>query len=603
MNRLTSVALTVAALSTILATACAPVQVATPGAAASMAVLAASNPAIVPSMARSTIVSPGPGDAASASAVTIDLADPGAANSPGVVVAGTTVTMTAGGTYRLTGVLADGQVVVAARDAEPVQLILDGAGITSSTSAALYVKSAKSAAIVLADGSQSALVDGATRASATPGSDEPNAALYSAVDLTIGGTGALAVDARYNDGIASKDDLELTGGTITVTSVAEGIRGRDSLDINGGTITVSAGQDGLKSSNDEDPEKGVVAITAGTVQVTAREDGIQAETNVVIDGGTVAILAGGGSATGKTADVSAKGIKGTAGVAIDGGSLTVDAADDAVHSNGSLAVGGGTLLLRSGDDGLHADASLDIAGGEITIADSNEGIESARIAISDGLIRLRSRDDGLYVASGTSGAAPNGWPGQGRAATASNDYVSISGGSVTIDSDTDGIDANGSIEMSGGTVIVHGPTASFDGALDYDGSFTITGGTLIAAGSAGMAQAPGTTSTQPSVRVTFPTSQPAGTVVHIGTASGEELLTFVPTKAYQSLVVSSPDLEIGGTYLVYTGGSSTGTITDGLYSGGTYTVGTQVTSFTVAGAVTDAGSANVGTGRGGGPRR
>ena len=143
-------------------------------------------------------------------------------------------------------------------------------------------------------------------------------------------------------------------------------------------------------------------------------------------------------------------------------------------------------------------------------------------------------------------------------------------------------------------MIVNGPTNDGNGALDYLGSFTMDGGFLLAVGSAGMAQAPGSASAQYSVMVTLSASQPAGTMIHIGTEDGKDILTFVPEKAYQSIVLSSPALANGETYLVYTGGSATGTETDGLYSGGTYTPGTQVTSFTISGIVTTAGSGSTG---------
>ena len=232
----------------------------------------------------------------------------------------------------------------------------------------------------------------------------------------------------------------------------------------------------------------------------------QADTEVAISGGAIAISAGGGSGATPSADVSAKGIKGKVDVAIDGGTISVDAADDAIHSNGSLAVRGGTLVLASADDGMHADATLDVSGGEITITNSYGRIESARIAIAEGQVRIRSRDDGLNVAGGVDGSAVTGRPGQNSFSASSDYHLAISGGYILIDSDTDGIDANGSIDMTGGVAIVHGPTAPRDGAIDYDRGFTISGGTLIAAGSAGMARAPGPTSTQPSVQITFPSS-------------------------------------------------------------------------------------------------
>src|SRR5690606_36740362 len=125
-----------------------------------------------------------------------------------------------------------------------------------------------------------------------------------------------------------------------------------------------------------------------------------------------------------------------------------------------------------------------------------------------------------------------------------------------------------SIEMTGGVVIVNGPTANNNGALDYDGTFSITGGTLIAVGSAGMPAAPGQTSSQYSVLVAFDAVQEAGTLVHLQTSAGEDVVTFAPEKPYQSIVFSSPDLAEGAGYDVYTGGSAGGTATDGLYTSG-----------------------------------
>ena len=165
----------------------------------------------------------------------------------------------------------------------------------------------------------------------------------------------------------------------------------------------------------------------------------------------------------------------------------------------------------------------------------------------------------------------------------------------------DGMDINGPIDMTGGVVLINGPTANNNGALDYAGAFNISGGLLIAVGSAGMAQAPSTSSAQYSVAHTFPSTQAGGTIVHVETEDGREILTFVPTKAYQSVVFSSPELENGETYVIYSGGSSTGTVTDSLYSGGAYTPGTQVASLTITGMVTGA-SAGWGGFPGGGGR-
>ena len=118
--------------------------------------------------------------------------------------------------------------------------------------------------------------------------------------------------------------------------------------------------------------------------------------------------------------------------------------------------------------------------------------------------------------------------------------------------------------MTDGIVIVNGPIQQMNSALDYDAFFNITGGFLVAAGSAGMAQAPGAASTQNSLLLNFSGTQKAGTLVHIQTNSGKDVLTFAPSKQYQSIAFSSPALVTGATYDVYTGGSSTGVAQDGV---------------------------------------
>lgn len=525
----------------------------------------------------------------------------------GATVDGTIITITSAGTYSISGTLDDGQIIVDTDDKETVKLVLNGAAISCSTSAPISVINAEKTVITLAGGTENTVTDGSAYIFEDLESNDPNAAIFSKDDLTINGAGSLTVNARYNNGIQSKDELRITGGTITVTAVNDGIKGKDAVAIRDGIITIEAGGDGIQSTNDEDAEKGYVAIECGTIITTAGTDGIQAETGVLISGGTIAISSGGGSTNsssattpgrwdgGTTADEgdtssSAKGIKAGVAVTITGGTITVDSSDDAVHSNGSITIGGGTIVLASGDDGMHADASLEINGGGLRITKCYEGLESAVITINGGTIRIVARDDGINVAGGNDGSSTNGRPGQNTFEASGTYHLYINGGYVVIDATGDGLDSNGSIDMTGGRVIVNGPTNSGNGALDYNGAFKMTGGFLVAAGSAGMAQAPDTSSTRYSVMVTYSSVQAAGTMVHIESADGEDILTFAPAKAYQSVVVCSPDLKEGSTYGVYSGGSSTGTVADGLYAGGTYTAGTQVTGVTISGIVSYAGS-------------
>jgi hypothetical protein len=52
------------------------------------------------------------------------------------------------------------------------------------------------------------------------------------------------------------------------------------------------------------------------------------------------------------------------------------------------------------------------------------------------------------------------------------------------------------------------------------------------------------------------------------------------------VIISSAELKKGSEYTIYTGGTSTGDLTDGLYKNGVYTGGTKLTSFTINNSVT-----------------
>jgi hypothetical protein len=555
----------------------------------------------------------------------------------GATVSGTVVTITSAGTYSISGILNDGQIIVDTVDEETVVLVLNGADIACSTSAPIYVSNAEKTVITLADGTENHATDGASYVF-EEGEDEPNAAVFSKDDLTINGNGSLTVDANYNNGIASKDDLKITGGTIIVNAVNDGIKGRDSIAIRDGMITIVAGGDGMQSNNDEDAEKGYISIEGGTLDIKAGKDGIQAETRLVVSGGRITISSGGGSINGASrgeaewgprgggfgpmpnnptetspmpdnpmennfldtsAADSAKGLKAGVDVTVSGGTINIDSADDAIHSNDSLTINGGDIVLASGDDGLHADSTLEINGGELSITKSYEGIESAVLTFNDGNIHIVASDDGINAAGGTGGFAMGGGPGAGGFESSTDYHTYINGGYIYVDATGDGIDSNGPMDMSGGVVLINGPTSNNNGALDCMSGFDLTGGFLVAVGSSGMAQGPSETSTQYSVMYNFESLQVGGTPVHIETEGGQDILTFVPAREYQSIVMSSPELENGATYVVYSGGGSTGTVADGLYSGGTYSAGTEVASFTISSMVTSAGSARQGF-RGGG---
>ncbi|NND76436.1 MAG: carbohydrate-binding domain-containing protein [Ilumatobacter sp.] len=527
--------------------------------------------------------------------VEISLDDTSASSESGdVTVDGSTVTITTGGTYSLSGILSDGQVVVDAADSDDVTLVLEGVDITNADGAAIAVLTADETIVLLADGSTNRLTDGAAYVFADADTDEPNATLYSAADLTIAGDGELVVTGNYNDGIAGKDGLVIASGSIEVVAADDGIRGKDYVIIDGGTIDVDAAGDAIKADNEDDADRGYVQVNGGVVGITAGDDGVEATTDVLVTGGELTIDAGTASGTGRA-------IQGDVMVVVSGGVIDATAVDDAIHSNNEVAISGGTVTLASGDDGVHGDTLVTIDGGSITITDAYEGIESEVIAINDGFIDITSNDDGLNVASadaaattepglvaqpppgggGGRGGAGGGAGGPGGAEAVGDHYIYINGGTtvITITGDLaeqgDGIDANGHVEMSGGVVVVSGPTDTRNSAIDYSGgSFVMTGGTFIGTNIDGRnSEGVGVGSSQASMYLTTGTTITAGTIVHIETTDGEGLITFEPANDYSVIVFSSPDVVDGESYDIYLAGTVTGGSATGLYQDSVYTAG------------------------------
>ncbi|HEL2002646.1 TPA: carbohydrate-binding domain-containing protein [Streptococcus suis] len=263
--------------------------------------------------------------------------------------------ITEGGTYILIGSTTAG--VTVETDAN-VRIILAGAEISSSDTAAINVISADNVEIELQDGTENTVKDSSNHTDTNI-----EGAIHVEADLTITGNGSLTVEGNFQDGIVSTDDLVITAGTINVTAVDDGIRGKDSLTINGGTINVTAGGDGIKSTNDSDTTKGYTTITGGEITVKAGDDGIKAETALTIDGGTI------------TVSESTEALEGT-NITINGGTLDVYGSDDAINAASTtsseifIKVTGGDLKVAvgSGDtDAFDANGNLYISGGTIAV--------------------------------------------------------------------------------------------------------------------------------------------------------------------------------------------------------------------------------------------
>lgn len=440
-------------------------------------------------------------------------------DSDAVQISGNTVTIIDEGTYILSGTLTDGMVIVDAEDTDKVQLVLDGVDITSAESAAIYVREADKVFITTASDSQNTLTNGGTYTAI----DDNNidAAIFSKSDLTLNGAGSLTITAKAGHGVVSKDDLVLTSRTYQIDAASHGLSGKDSVRIASGSYTIVSGKDGIHAENADDTSLGFVYLADGTFDITSGGDGISAGNWLQADGGVYTVKAGGGSENVQKSDGEWQFGPGQQTESTD--TTEEDTVSmKAIKAAGELILKGGKYSLDSADDTIHSNAN---------------------ITISDGKFTLASGDDGIHADSATT----------------------ISGGTIDITESYEGIEGL-SIDITGGETYVSGPTNDGNSALDYNGTGTVTGGIFIAAGSSGMAENFGDSSTQGVMMVTV-NSQAAGSAVSLSDSSGNELVSWTPEKEYTSVIISCPEITTGQEYTLTTGSDTTQITMDSIVYG------------------------------------
>jgi hypothetical protein len=339
--------------------------------------------------------------------------------------------------------------------------------------------------------------------------------------LTVSGDYVQTDDNKVDAVIFAKCDLTLNGtGSLTVKdNMGHGIVSKDDLVVTGGTYTIYS-QDHCLNGKDS------VRIADGTFNLSCDEDGIHAGN------------------------------------------------DD--QQDGYVYIEGGDINISVGDDALHAEGLLIITGGDIDVSKSCEGVEGYKILVTGGDIDVISSDDGFNAAGGSSGSGDNhdgfgDGPGMGGVdMDADNDaYILITGGTININANGDGIDSNGCIGITGGSVYVLGPSDNGNGAMDYGICAAITGGEIVAVGGSGMAQGFGDESTQCSALVNFDEWVDAGETITLTDSDGKEVLSYRVDKKFNSVVISTSDMKQGGTYTLTVGDqSSTFTLDDITYSEG-----------------------------------
>lgn len=435
------------------------------------------------------------------SAVTIQLnGETAVCSSDAVNIDGGRITILDEGTYLFTGTLTDGQVVVNADDSDKVQIVLNGADITSATSAAIYSLEADKLFITLADGTENDLANGGKFQAV----DDNNidSAVFSKTDLTLNGTGSLTVTSPAGHGVVSKDELTITGGSYQVTAANHGFAGKDSVAIAAGSFVIASGKDGIHAENTDDTALGCLYIKEGSFEIDAQGDAISAGSDLQIDDGSFTLTTGGGSAgavlkssdmmrhfgqpdAGNTEEsvasdttVSCKGIKADGALTVNNGIYMLDTADDAVHAGGNITICGGEWTIHTGDDGIHSDTSVVIRAGTFSVPYCYEGIEGQSVTIEDGTVEITAKDDGINSAGGTDGSGTNyGFGRQDQFAADKDCFITINGGVITIMSDGDSLDSNGDLTINGGTINL---TCNGNGntAIDTNGTYTQNGGSV-----------------------------------------------------------------------------------------------------------------------------
>lgn len=263
-------------------------------------------------------------------------------------VSGKIVKISHAGSYTLSGSSSDAQILVDAPKTESVTLICNGISIKNSNSSALYIKSADKVTLELSGNTKNTITDG-TSYSLSSGATEPNSAIFSQEDLIIKGNGSLYVTANYQDGIATKNDLKIQSGTLTVNAKDDGLRGKDGIHISGGNVSVTAEAHGLKTTETTAEAKGNVKISGGKTTIHATKDGIHATRNITVSGGTISI------------DAKNEGIDTDTTFTITGGTCVIDGPKSTNHASLTCEKGyylnGGTFLALGSSSLIKAPAS------------------------------------------------------------------------------------------------------------------------------------------------------------------------------------------------------------------------------------------------------
>ena len=456
-----------------------------------------------------------------------------------------TLTITQTGTYVLTGSGKNIKLVVEAADTDQVHLVFQNLTLEGEGTL-LQINKAQEVVISLAEGSQNALTE-----SQASDDEEVKATIHSQVPLTLNGTGNLTLTALTKNALEVEDDLKVLGGTYTVKAANHGFKAEGALDIEAATLTIEAGKDGLHAEHDETTERANISLNPTQLSIAAIEDGVDAGNELTIKGGTI------------TVSQSEEGLEARV-IRQLGGDVTIKSSDDGVNaSTGSSSKTSDANTTSNTADTSSSASQATTDSATASIAASQATATPVATSQTDQVNKDKnapppSPPAGQAPPQGgqppQNGQGPGGMPPGGQEESDPSLQIILEGGTLTIDAEGDGIDSNGTVSISGGSLVVNGSVQGGNGPLDAAGDITITGGTVWALGTSDMLQGFAQGSTQASITANI--AGTAGQTLIILDAKGKEVARQTASKDFQAVIMSSADLVDGQTYTIQVEGTT-----------------------------------------------
>ena len=493
-----------------------------------------------------------------------------------------TLTITQAGTYVLTGSGKNIKLVVEAADTDQVHLVFQNLTLEGEGSL-LRINKAQEVVISLAEGSQNALTE-----SQASDDEKVKATIHSQVPLTLNGTGNLTLTALTKNALEVGDDLKVLGGTYTVKAANHGFKTEGALDIEAATLSIEAGKDGLHAEHDETTERANISLNPTQLSIAATEDGVDAGNELTIKGGTITVSQSeeglearvirqlGGDVTIKSSDDGVNASAGSSSKTTDmsttskttEASATSNSADTSPSASQATSNSADTSPSASQATSNSADTSSSASqatsdSATASAPDSQATADSASASQTDQANKDKNQTPPAPPAGQAppqgghppqNGQGPGGMPPGGQEESDPSLQIILAGGTLTIDAEGDGIDSNGTVTISGGSLVVNGSVHDGNGPLDASDDITITGGTVWALGTSDMLQGFAQGSTQASITANI--AGTAGQTLIILDANCKEVARQTASKDFQAVIMSSADLVDGQTYTIQVDGTT-----------------------------------------------